>query len=282
MMRALNRTGLVALVIAAAACADPTGPRVPTPQLNVVQASAPPVMVYHATTPGRHRVIVWAHAGGWHSGLATLSPSSPARTFNAEGFTVVSVDYALSTAATWPRQGEDMRAAVAWIRAHQDSLGVDATRIAVWGFSAGAHLAAWTGARCVVADECVQAVVTWSAPTDLRMIDNDLIKQGCTRRASDPLSPEARLLGAVPALSPWTSDASPVARVDATAAPHIIFHGLSDCTVPVAQAGRLAVALKNAGVPVQRYQYKTGHLQTVFASDSAMARVRAFLNLHLP
>lgn len=274
---------LVAALIALTACGllpDEPLARVGRPSLEVSPATTPPVYVYRPATPGPHRVVVWAHQGGWWSGTATLGGNSIGYKLVAHGFAVASVEYTLSTVAPWPRQIEDMRAAVQWLRAKGDSLGLLTDRIGAGGYSAGAHLAAHLGTSCTVAAECVQAVWTVAAPVDFLTEDAQLAARGCpSPRANVVGSQEWTLLGGVlPSVSPWTAHASPLTTINAGDPPFLVFHGLYDCTVPVAQAGQLAARLTAAGVPVQRYQYQTGHGATVFATDSAMARVVAFFH----
>ena len=64
------------------------------------------------------------------------------RFFAQDGFAMVSIEYRLAPAITFPANVEDVKTAVRWLRASADRLGLDGTRIGLWGTSAGGHLAA--------------------------------------------------------------------------------------------------------------------------------------------
>ena len=88
--------------------------------------------------------LVWVHGGAFRhgskeSGIAKLFP------FARRGYVCASIEYRLSGEATWPAQIEDCKAAVRYLRAHADELGLDPERIGAWGASAGGHLVAMLG-----------------------------------------------------------------------------------------------------------------------------------------
>ena len=86
----------------------------------------------------RKTAIVLIHGGGWMTGArGMLAPLAGA--FAAQGFTVVAPEYRLIPEAAWPAQIDDITAAVRWVAANTDQLGVD--KIVMAGGSAGGHLA---------------------------------------------------------------------------------------------------------------------------------------------
>jgi acetyl esterase/lipase len=130
--------------------------------------------------------VVFLHGGGWQLGsrhsagpaYAEWSPSPFERLAQA-GIAVASVDYRLTGEAQWPAQLYDAKAAVRWLRARADEIGIDATRIAAWGESAGGHLAELLGLTGADLDgeigivgpsSAVVAVAAWYAPSDLATV----------------------------------------------------------------------------------------------------------------
>jgi len=88
--------------------------------------------------------VLMIHGGGWRSG--DRSHNTPtAKLLAANGYVAVSAEYRLSTEATYPAAVHDLKTAVRWIRANAKEYGVDTSKVAVWGCSAGGQLAALLG-----------------------------------------------------------------------------------------------------------------------------------------
>ena len=220
--------------------------------------------LYLPAGDGPHPVVVFLHGGGWRLGSRHLAgpayrgqTPTPFERVAQAGIAVASVDYRLSGEAVFPAQLHDAKAAVRWLRARAGELGVDPDRIAAWGESAGAHLAALLG---LVGDQAmegdvgvagtssaVSAVVAWYAPTDLAAVAADLGVD-----PHDPATREAQLLGApavdVPELA---AQASPVTHVSPEAPPFLLLHGAADRMIPCVQSQRLYDALVEAGVEAE-------------------------------
>jgi acetyl esterase len=102
-----------------------------------------PVRVYRpygvdSPAPG----VVYAHGGGFMVG--NLDSHDPTCRILAvvSGCVVVAVDYRLAPEHLFPAAVDDMMAAYRWVLAHGGELGIDPTRLAVMGDSAGGNLAA--------------------------------------------------------------------------------------------------------------------------------------------
>jgi len=86
--------------------------------------------------------VLHIHGGGYIIGTAKMSSASNLQKAVAADCVVVSVDYRLAPEAIHPGPVEDCYQALKWLHENAASLGVDASRIAVEGESAGAGLAA--------------------------------------------------------------------------------------------------------------------------------------------
>jgi acetyl esterase len=109
---------------------------------------AVPVRVFTPTGQGPFPVLVWFHGGGWVLGDLEMSDATCRNLTNAAGCVVVSVDYRLAPEAKFPAAPEDCYAATRWVAENADRIGVDTTRIAVGGDSAGGNLAAVVAQMC--------------------------------------------------------------------------------------------------------------------------------------
>ncbi|GLW95477.1 alpha/beta hydrolase [Actinokineospora globicatena] len=97
----------------------------------------------------RAPLLVFYHGGGWVLGDLDTH-DNPCR-FIARGaaIKVLSVDYRLAPEHPFPAAVDDALSAYLWASKNADSLGVDPTRIAVGGDSAGGNLAAVTAHQAV-------------------------------------------------------------------------------------------------------------------------------------
>ena len=104
-----------------------------------------PVRVYHPHAAQSHQTLpglVYLHGGGWTIGdLDTHDVLCRSLCLQA-GIVVVSVDYRMGPEHKFPAAYDDSVAAFNWTVAHAASLGIDASRIAIGGDSAGGNLAA--------------------------------------------------------------------------------------------------------------------------------------------
>ena len=92
----------------------------------------------HSTLPG----LVYLHGGGWTIGdLDTHDVLCRSLCLQA-GIVVVAVDYRMGPEHKFPAAYDDSVAAFNWTVAQAASLGIDASRIAIGGDSAGGNLAA--------------------------------------------------------------------------------------------------------------------------------------------
>ena len=89
-------------------------------------------------------VVVFFHGGGWVLGSIETHEPQVRSMVNRTGLVYVSVEYRLAPEDPYPAAVEDCYAATCWVAANAAELGVDPTRLAVAGDSAGGNLAAVT------------------------------------------------------------------------------------------------------------------------------------------
>jgi acetyl esterase/lipase len=85
--------------------------------------------------------LLWIHGGGYMFGDLDQEDLTARQFALAGGCVVVSVDYRLAPENPYPAPLEDCYAALKWLAAHSGEIGVDGSRIAIGGASAGGGLA---------------------------------------------------------------------------------------------------------------------------------------------
>jgi acetyl esterase/lipase len=248
---------------------------------------------------GPFPVIVSIHGGAWMFGDKGDEMNLPFLEGLERHFAVVCVNYRLSGEAQFPKQIYDCKAAVRFLRANAETYRLDVERVAAWGASAGAHLAALLGTSRKVRkledftlgnpeySSAVHAVVDWYGPTEsfLKM-DEQLIASGMgepDHSAAD--SPESKLLGRpITEVPDLVRFASPMTYIKANMPPFLIQHGLKDEIVPVQQSMNFAAEIEQ-GAGAKRVTLEilndAGHGDPLFETPQNVARVLDFLEQQL-
>lgn len=110
----------------------------------MVRSGMDEVLVYviNSRCGMRRPAIVYMHGGGFVAGTAKGQVARFQALAAALDCTIVSVEYQLAPAARFSTAIEENYAALKWLFRHSDALGVDASRIALMGESAGGTHAA--------------------------------------------------------------------------------------------------------------------------------------------
>ena len=192
--------------------------------------------------------VLFVHGGGWAAGdarHATLLPQI-ADALTQRGIAFATIDYRLAPRDPYPAQLDDVQCALDFIRTSGPSLGIDPTRLAAWGESAGGHLVAMLAETdeggSAAAGSPLRAVVDWYGPTDLDGF-----------AANSDLAPVINLVfGAWPGShSAVLRSASPALHARAGLPPFLIVQGSEDSLVPPKQSSEFDAALQRNGVSSQ-------------------------------
>jgi acetyl esterase/lipase len=244
--------------------------------------------VYRVPNAAPKPAIVFVHGGSYVNGdprddrNAVFGESDAFMAYvAAHGYVVVTPRYRLADEAKWPAQLIDVKTAIRWLRANAAQYGVDPQRIAVWGESAGGHIAAMVGATCGIKEfdkqaitgifgnsmpapqeafanesSCVQVAVPWHASTDMARLDSQN-ESFAKLMHSTPVSSQSRVLGC--ALG-TTCDAATVQKASAM---YYVSQGGADKTAFLFQVGSVDEAtpwqqsqimfdaLRAKGIPAQ-------------------------------
>ena len=192
--------------------------------------------------------------------------ASLARRFVGSGYVVYNVDYRLAPEHRFPAQLDDVRDAFRWLHAHARSFSVDPDRIAVMGYSAGAHLALLLALTDPGDGPAPSAVVAGAPPTDL------------TAAPDSPIL--ATLFGGSGAQYPEAyKQASPITHVSAGDPPVMLYHGTLDLRVAVEQSRQLYQHLREAGVVAElREEPWAGHTTAYFLDGDSFRAAVSFLS----
>jgi acetyl esterase/lipase len=213
------------------------------------------------TTPP---LVVWIHGGGWMMGDRRYLPETlrPNQVFDAlldAGLAVATIDYRHALEAPFPAQLHDAKAAIRWLRAFSDELGISTERIGVMGESAGGHLAALVGLTAQRPDlegthglagpsSAVDVVVDWYGPADFSTMPRMQPPPHIAAKLEPAMlvPPEDQLTRGLEGAA--LADASPITHVTPDAPAFLLVHGTADWLVPYDQSEQLHAALTAAGV----------------------------------
>jgi acetyl esterase len=121
------------------------GPQLPLPVVADVDAGGVSCRLYAARPDAP--VFVYLHGGGWTMGSVETHDRLCRRVADRSGCAVLSVDYRLAPEHPFPAAIEDAEAALRFVRAEGAAIGVDPSRLAIGGDSAGGQLAAVVARR---------------------------------------------------------------------------------------------------------------------------------------
>lgn len=237
-------------------------PRESLPEIHSVQdRTVPgpegeiPIRIIRPSDDTNLPLLLWFHGGGWVVGDLDSSELSSRRLANEVGCVVVSVGYRLAPEAPFPAAIDDCTAAVEWAIASAGELGIDSSRIAVGGDSAGGNLAACAALRMArkgqtLAFQLLVYPVTdadFDRPSYLENGQGYLLTREAMRWFWDCYVPDQG--------DRWDPDACPIRAKDLSwLPPAMVITAEYD---PLRDEGEAyGAALESAGVPVQVQRYE--------------------------
>lgn len=192
---------------------------------------------------GAAPLVVLVHGGSWSSGSRTDFPAL-AEYLAGHGYAVAMPDYRKAPAHPFPAARDDVLAATTWLRGRGAELGIDPSRVAFIGRSAGAQLA--FSVADAMRGPAVRGVASLYGPLDLRW---GYAHPGNPRVLAGRATLRA-YLGGNPKDVPAAYDAaSPIQHVDAASPPALLIHGARDELVSPEHAERFAARMEWAGRP---------------------------------
>ncbi len=198
---------------------------------------------YRAAGSAKVPCVIVVHGGGWDNGTREEIAHFNhwlART----GYAVAAIDYRLAPKAVWPAQRDDVLAAIAFLKANAARLGIDATKLVLFGRSAGGNIAESVGYGA--SDPAIRGVIAFYAPADLHFAyqfgtEDDILKSPLLIRQFVGGGPEKARAG--------FDSASPYFHVTPKCPPTLLMHGALDTLVWHKQSERLDVRLTENNVP---------------------------------
>src|SRR5439155_5195450 len=196
------------------------------------------------TGTGPFPALLFIHGGGWTKGDKSWFDGDAGKVAKL-GMVGIAVNYRLAPAAVYPAQLDDVRAALAYVRAHASRYKIDPTRVGALGSSAGGHLAALlatygTGSKS--SGSRIAVVAARSGIYDFMTMPTSALVDG---------TKVSTFLGCDVTACPdkWV-DASPAAHVDPTDPLMYMANGTAE-SVPSQQPQDMATELGAEAVPYQ-------------------------------
>ncbi|HTS29967.1 MAG TPA: alpha/beta hydrolase [Bryobacteraceae bacterium] len=273
--------------------------------------------VYRTSSASRGPAVLWIHGGALIMGHRGGIPGAQLSRYLEAGFTVVSIDYRLAPETKLPEILEDVTDAYGWLREKgPDLFGIDPSRIAVVGHSAGGYLTLVSGYRFHPRPRALVSfygygdiVGDWYSRPDPFYSRQPAVSKDAafasvgTKAISGAPGPNDRdrfylycrqqglwpnlVAGLDPREQPKAFDAfCPLRNVTRDYPPAMLLHGDQDTDVPFTQSELMAKELERNGVEHEFVRIPGGghgfdrDMSDPRAAD-AFHRVMAFLETHL-
>ena len=242
----------------------------------------PSLTIYPA--PGKSAVqtgVIVCPGGGYGYLAKDHEGDQIARWLNSIGIQAFLLQYRIAPRYHYPAPVLDGQRAIRFVRAHAAGYHISASRIGIWGFSAGGHLASTTGTHFDSGDpQAADPVDRFSSRPDFMILAYPVIS---FTTPYTHLGSMHNLLGEHP--DPRLVESlSNETQVTAQTPPTFLFHTSEDHGVPAENSVLFYLALHKAGVPAELHIYERGPHGVGLASTDAVlatwpARLKDWLEI---
>lgn len=244
--------------------------------------------------------IVYITGGGFIN--ANRDNGVQLRHYLAEkGYVVASITYRVAPAARFPEPLEDVKASIRYLRANAAKYNIDKDRIGVIGGSAGGYLSSFAGTTSGSAafdkgdnlqeSSKVNCAVNLYGLSDLTQVGMDYDQEVQALHKS-PGATEALWVNGSPVFggkdggilvdAKAAAAANPITYINENSAPMLLMHGSADAVVSPGQTDLLYQALKEKGVPAERYVIPgAGHGGVYWVQDNVSELIGDFFDKYL-
>ena len=244
--------------------------------------------LYQVDSASAAPLLIWIHGGRWEVGS---KEDMPLTALIERGFALASLDFRPASAARFPGQVHDIKAAIRYLRAEAGRYGYDASRIGILGASSGGHLAALVGTTNghrelegslgshLDQSSSAQAIVSYFGASNLTTILQQSTPFGVGVRTPALQT----LLGGLPdEVATLAQLASPVFHVDGSDPPLLLLHGDQDPQMPINQSHELQGAYEaHGGIAHFAVVHGARHGGDAFFDAARLDLVAEFLDQHL-
>ena len=238
--------------------------------IGATDADKPSLTLYPAAAKLAVETAVIVFPGGGYGALAKDHEGDQiARWLNSIGIQAFVLQYRIAPHYHHPAPLLDAQRAIRFVRAHAPDYHVAPTRIGIWGFSAGGHLASTAGTHFDAGDaRAADPIDRVSSRPDFMILAYPVITLAGPYTHQGSLH---NLLGDHPDPK-LVASLSNETQVTPQTPPTFLFHTNADNGVPPENSVLFYLALRKAGVPAEMHIYERGpHGVGLAPTDAVLA-----------
>lgn len=238
--------------------------------LGNAEIDRPSLTIYPASPTNKVPTGIVICSGTGYSHLALEHEGREiAEWLNSLGISSFVLKYRLGPKYRYPIELWDAQRAIRYVRAHAAQLGIYADRVAVWGLSAGGHLASTAGTHFDSGNPAApDPIDRQSSRPDFMILTYPVIT---LEEPYAHVGSRTNLLGEKP--NPGlVQSLSNHRQVTTGTPPTFLFHTTADQTVPVENSILFYLALRRSRIPAEMHVYSKGDHGVGLAQDDPVLR----------